>query len=362
MKLVLWAQMKRWGLFVPGLVVVMSLSPTEAAATYSVVAVDSRTQHVGGAGTSCVGPFDVGMILGVAPGRGAVHAQALINTAGRDRAVQRLMEDVSAQAIIDEITGPGFDPAAAQRQYGVASLLGGAAGFTGATNGEFASDRQGRVETGVYSIQGNILTSVAVLDGAESAFVRGAGCDLPERMMLALEAGAADGQGDSRCTPDGVPSDSAFIRVVDAQGLTVLDLTVTDTASVNPMLPLRAAFDAWRVDNPCPDPPAETTGAEGSSGRGEPPESTTSTTDTTVGDPADPTRAESSAGASTRGGSEASAESDSGDTPSVSNPAGGCGCGLAGRGSGLGGVAALGLLAIGGAWRRRRCSPPCPGA
>lgn len=265
-----------------GALATVSLFASEASATYSVVAADSRSQHVGGAGTSCVGSLDVAIILGVAPAKGAVHAQAQINTMGRDEAVALLMQDATAQNIVDDITAASFDPAAAQRQYGVVSLLGGAAGFTGANNGDFASDRQGTVETVAYSVQGNILTSVAVLDAAEAAFVGGDACDMPERMMLALEAGAANGEGDSRCTPNGIPSDSAFIRVVDENGQTIVDLTVTDTAPMSPLISLRAAFENWRVDNPCPDPSAGSTGAASSSG-GEDTTSGTTTGATTAG-------------------------------------------------------------------------------
>lgn len=58
--------------------------PGSARGTYSIVASDQATQQVGGAGTSCVGSLSVRIIYGVAIGHGAVHAQAQINTAGRD--------------------------------------------------------------------------------------------------------------------------------------------------------------------------------------------------------------------------------------------------------------------------------------
>jgi len=45
-----------------------------------------------------------------------------------------------------------------------------------------------------------------------AAFEAG-GCDLAERLMLALEAGAQHGEGDARCKERGIPSDSAFIEV-----------------------------------------------------------------------------------------------------------------------------------------------------
>ncbi|MEM6293416.1 MAG: DUF1028 domain-containing protein [Myxococcota bacterium] len=299
-----------------------------AHATYSVVAVDSRLQHVGGAGTSCVGALDVAIILGVAPGFGAVHAQALINTAGRDLAVMRLEEGLSPQAILDELTGPAFDVQAARRQYGVVSLAGLAAGFTGETNGAFAGDRQGTAAPFSYSVQGNILTGEAVLDGAEAAFVRGGGCDMPDRLMLALEAGAANGEGDSRCTPDGIPADSAFMRVVDANGLVVVDLSVTDTAPQNPMVPLRQAFDAWRLEHPCPaEPPSGSTGGTDTGGASTSTSTSTSTTSSTG--PATPeTTAAASTSAPTPPGTTASQTSDAAaeGSPGAMEQPGGCAC------------------------------------
>ena len=64
----------------------------------------------------------------------------------------------------------------------------------------YKEDRQGTSGAFTYSVQGNILTSRAVIDRAEVAFPE-TGCDLADRLMLALEGGAMNGEGDSRCTP-----------------------------------------------------------------------------------------------------------------------------------------------------------------
>ncbi len=228
--------------------------PGSARATYSIVASDQMTQQVGGAGTSCVGSLSVRIIYGVAIGYGAVHAQAQINTVGRDRAVVLLRDEVDPSDIIAEITSSSFDPAASVRQYGIVDLSGRAAGFTGENDMPYAEDRQGFVDLYTYSVQGNILTSVRVIDQAEAAFLSKFGCDLADRLMLALEAGAEGGEGDSRCTPRGIPSDSAFIEV-DPKGTaegSYLRIEVTNTSPENPLVPLRERFDAWRAENPCP--------------------------------------------------------------------------------------------------------------
>jgi hypothetical protein len=58
----------------------------------------------------------------VAIGHGAVHAQARLSTAGRDRAALLLRDDVDPSDIIAEITSPTFDPSASVRQYGIVDL------------------------------------------------------------------------------------------------------------------------------------------------------------------------------------------------------------------------------------------------
>jgi uncharacterized Ntn-hydrolase superfamily protein len=228
-------------------------APAPAAATYSIAAVDRATGQVGGAAASCIGSQSVRIIYGVAPGVGVVHAQALVNNGGRDQAVSLLTDAVEPATIIELITAADFDSLAEQRQYGVVSLDGLAAGFTGKDNGDFAGDRQGEDGTFFVSVQGNILTGVDVIDRAAEAF-GGDGCDLADRLMLALEAGAENGEGDSRCTGRGVPADSGFIEV-DLPGQapgSYLRLEVIGTGNDSPVVLLREQYDAWRADNPCP--------------------------------------------------------------------------------------------------------------
>jgi len=224
-----------------------------ASATYSIVAVDTESGQVGGAGTSCVGDaLSVSEIYGSVPGAGVLVAQAAINRAGRDRAVELLTERMSASAIMADITAEDFDPLSAIRQYAVIDSQGNAAGFTGTSTMPYANDVQGTSGEFVYSVQGNILTSAAVLDQAASAFEM-SGCDLADKLMLALEAGADDGEGDSRCTPDGIPSDGAFIQVDLASGIagSYLRLRVDDSRPDSPLVQLRTAYDAWRGQHPC---------------------------------------------------------------------------------------------------------------
>jgi MYXO-CTERM domain-containing protein len=251
------------------LIAVLVLAPTTARATYSVVATDSATGQVGGAVTSCVGSQGVGVVYRPSVGHGGVNAQASANANGRDRAVMSLGMDVAPADIITMITASSFDASAATRQYGVVDLMGRAAGFTGSGAMNYKEDRQGTIGAYTYSVQGNILTSKNVIDHAETAF-RTTGCDLADKMMLAVEAGAAGGEGDSRCTPNGIPSDAASIEV-DPTGATAgsyLKLSVAGTGRTSAVVQLRTMFDAWRVAHPCPGGAGGTGGRGGTTGTG----------------------------------------------------------------------------------------------
>jgi len=240
--------------FLLGAAALLSVA-TPARATYSIVATDSATGQVGGAGTSCVGTLDVHIIYGGAPGFGAAHAQAFVNEDGRDRAAELLGQGYAPDEVIADITSDLFDPRAADRQYGVVDLEGRAAAHTGADNVDYAAHSVGHAAPYTYSVQGNMITSHTVIASAEAAFLAG-GCDLAERLFTALEAGARDGEGDNRCTPNGMPSSSGFIHVDAADGSELLHLSVTSTAlfTQNPLPELRQQFDAWRAENPCPEP------------------------------------------------------------------------------------------------------------
>ena len=87
--------------------------------------------------------------------------------------------------------------------------------------------------------------------------------------MLALEAGATGGEGDSRCTPNGIPSDAASIEV-DPTGATAgsyLKLSVAGTGSTSAVVQLRAMFDTWRATHPCPGGAGGVGGGGGTTGR-----------------------------------------------------------------------------------------------
>jgi uncharacterized Ntn-hydrolase superfamily protein len=234
--------------------------------TYSIAAADQTTHEVGAAGTSCLSGQDVYVIYTALPGRGVLLAQARYSVAAKQRAAELLGSGDTPADIIAAITQTSFDAGSAERQYGIVDVTGAAAGFTGNAAMPYAEDRQGTVGSLSYSVQGNILTSAKVLDQAASAFQAG-GCDLPERLMSALEAGAAGGEGDNRCTPDGIPADSAFLQVEAPSGSPggYLALRVQSSGNEDPLPLLRAQLEDWRGGHPCPTPmqPSDPIGGSG---------------------------------------------------------------------------------------------------
>lgn len=228
-----------------GLVSLVITAP--AWATYSIVAVDRQTGQVGGAATTCIAGASVSRVYQGVPGIGAVHAQANTHIAGRQYAARLLQQGYPADVIVQALRSEDFDPIASTRQYGVVALEGSSAGFTGSNNGNYASDIQGESGSFLYSIQGNILTSPRVLTQARAGFTAEA-CDLAARLMAALEAGALNGEGDSRCRP-AAPSDAAFIQVDNPDGKIFIRLDVK--GSRNPLGELRSRFEALRLELGC---------------------------------------------------------------------------------------------------------------
>jgi uncharacterized Ntn-hydrolase superfamily protein len=221
--------------------------------TYSIVGADTRTLEVGGAGTSCLSGDDVYVIYGGVPGHGVVHAQAYYSLDGRARAKQLLAAGDVPSQIVSALTDPTFDAEATIRQYGLIDVQGRSAAYTGSGTTAYAGDRGGKVGDLAYSVQGNILTSSKVLEQAARAF-EADGCDLGERLMNALEAGARGGEGDSRCTARGIPSDSAFLQVERPGGVAgdYLALRVQSSGNDDPLPELRAKLTAWRATHACP--------------------------------------------------------------------------------------------------------------
>lgn len=235
----------------------LAAAPDVAHATWSVVGVDAATGEVGVAVASCVeAPFGTTLlpdVVGLAPGVGALAAQALLNAQTRDLAVMLLTQGVAPDDIITMVNAT--DPGSALRQYGVVTLDGQIAGFTGSSTMAWAGHLQG---DGV-SVQGNILLEPAVADDALAAFEAPAPrCPwtLADRLMDGLEAGSVRG-GDQRCSAE----QSALAAVImvarpddDAESPTLnLRVPSQPMGGDNPVVLLREEYTQWRQQNPPDD-------------------------------------------------------------------------------------------------------------
>jgi uncharacterized Ntn-hydrolase superfamily protein len=210
---------------------------TNPVATFSIVGADLATGEVGVAVQSKF--FAVGAVVPWAKaGVGAIATQSFANTTYGPRGLAMLEGSASPEDVVKELTGE--DEGRAQRQLGVVSADGRAAGFTGEECQPWAGNVSGRN----YTAQGNILVSEATVQAMGQAFEETDGM-LAEKLMRALEAGQAAG-GDSR------GQQSAAILVVKAGagygGFNdrYCDLRVDD--HVTPIAELRRVFNLWKFN------------------------------------------------------------------------------------------------------------------
>ena len=255
-----------------------------ASATWSVIALDRETRVVVIASATCVAQQalerfpakdlrDIQAI--VVPGKGIAAAQAAVDSTRRNQqAIFAELQKGTAPAQILEMLKQ--DPRIAGRQFGILDMEGRSAGFSGDGNGAVSLDRQGQVPgtSIVYSIQGNILASEAVITEAVRAFGAAPGT-LTDRVMAAMEA--ADGKGgDRRCTCDSGPKVNAPCSAktahvayllqalpTDQNGegysdgtyslyLSVTDRDITPDEDANPVKTLRMRYDRWKARQASP--------------------------------------------------------------------------------------------------------------
>jgi uncharacterized Ntn-hydrolase superfamily protein len=258
------------------LVLALLALPRPAAATWSIILVDTRTGEIAVASATCLPNFDLAVwVPVVVVSKGAGCAQSYVDPTGNTRLYirdQLALGTSPAQILAGLATR---DPGHQSRQYGIADVRGQAAGFTGSGAGAFASDRVGRIGDVVYAIQGNVLTGGPVLAAAEIALYGTPG-DLATKMMAAMDAARVFG-GDGRCscsesapTSCGSPppsftksADVAFMIVarpgdVDgtcnptvgcASGSYYMRLNVANRnrPDPDPVVLLRGLFDQWRA-------------------------------------------------------------------------------------------------------------------
>ncbi len=170
-----------------------------AAATWSIVVVNTRTGEVAVGVATCLTNFNLRKDVAVlVPGFGAGAAQCLLGgTVRRSIIWEQLQLGTPPDQILDQLSNDqNFD----LRQYGIVDLQGRALSYTGVSCGEYKGQIVGGSGDLVYAIQGNVLTGAPVLQNAESALINTPG-DLAEKLMAAMEAARAMG-GDGRCSCD----------------------------------------------------------------------------------------------------------------------------------------------------------------
>ena len=186
--------------------------------TFSIVAVDTATGEVGGAGTSCVG-FSIDFLSDLILDNngnilGGIHAQAAAEPQNATNARNRMLAGDSPDEIITWLRNNDCcNGGAAARQYGIVDFGGSngtprVAGFTGNTNSNYA----GHIEGVNYAIQGNIVLNADVLADMETAFLNANG-SLADKLMAALK-GAKRVGGDNRCSNTGNSGRASFIKVL----------------------------------------------------------------------------------------------------------------------------------------------------
>ena len=214
--------------------------------TFSIVAVDTLTGQIGSAGASCIQGSII--ISDIHPGLGAIHTQSYWNASNQDSASSLMEQGYAPQDIIDWLIENDAENDPTIRQYGIVDLLEG--GRSAAFTGENCSDFKGHKIGDTYAIQGNILLGQSILDDMEEAFLTQYGT-FEEKLMASLMAANVVG-ADTRCTPYGTPSISAFIRVSDPNDYgdnLFLDINVNNAPlTLNPLDSLHVLYWDWKIE------------------------------------------------------------------------------------------------------------------
>jgi len=252
-----------------------------ALATWSVVALDTRTQEVAVGSATCVDNTQVpgidlrmetpALIVGV----GAGAAQSLVDSSSQRRQTMfnGFINGTSASQIVTQLEAL---PNNALNQHGVVGAGNSSATQTGDDNFRHASGLAD-VQQGIYyAVQGNVLTGPSVVSEAINALISTPGA-LPEKLMAAMQAARFQG-GDGRCSCPGGPNadscgapppsfaKSAHVGYMIVARIGDLDDTVCNTGGCadgdyymnfnvadqppsadDPVAQLQVLFDDWRT-------------------------------------------------------------------------------------------------------------------
>lgn len=219
---------------------IYALSTTAAHATYSVVAYDPDTGHLGVAVQSDTVAVGARVRWGMA-GVAAIASQASSNPMMGEIGVTLIQRGFSPEEARDMLVK--MDNGAANRQFAIVDTKGRSAGWTGEKTSGFA----GHICQPNFCVEANTMTGPEVQNAMALAYVKTAGEKLPlvERLIAVLEAAEAAG-GDRR----GKQSAGVMIfaqRSVAGYGDHMIDLRVDDHAE--PVQELRRVYNVSQARN-----------------------------------------------------------------------------------------------------------------
>lgn len=229
--------------------------------TFSIVAVDTLTGEVGGAGASCIDESAIqGGVLIISdgiPGKGTIHTQSYWNATNQQNPHNCMLEGLSSQGIINWLIANDVQNNPQIRQYGIVDTDETGTPRSAAFTGINCMDYKNHITGLNYAIQGNILIGQQFLDSMEARFLNTEGT-LPEKLMAALQGAKVPG-ADTRCMNDGTSSLSAFISVAkpgNQPGDFWCHLLVLSTPyGVEPIDVLQELFDEWLLWTSTSDEP-----------------------------------------------------------------------------------------------------------
>lgn len=168
-------------------------------ATWSIVAVNTRTGEVCIASATCLSDLDLQLLTPVLRvGVGGACAQSAGDSTGfnRTRIWNGLIAGWSPEEILAELSTQdgGFQV----RQYGIVNMADEPVTFSGTFDGQAYYGVARVIDDVRYAIQGNVLTGIQVITNAEEAFLATEG-DLGQKVMAAMEGARVFG-GDGRCS------------------------------------------------------------------------------------------------------------------------------------------------------------------
>lgn len=198
--------------------------------TFSIAARCDRTGMLGVAVSTAV-PAVGAICPFVKPGVGAIATQSWVNPYLGIDGLKLLEQGKSAREALDLLIEG--DAGRDDRQLGIVDAKGRAAAYTGASCVDWAGHEIGEG----FSVQGNMLVGAATIAQMAKAAEASRPLDLPERLMLVLEAGQTAG-GDKR------GKQSAALKIFNVEEYPWLDLRVDEHR--NPVAELRRILGVAR--------------------------------------------------------------------------------------------------------------------